>query len=177
MTARRSAFLRSSTGISWPFKYFSKRSSSVSAIFSIKSARYFSTSALKSSGIGTSSNSLPVPSALISQTVWDIKAEGTGKEFDEVPIPEDLRADVEKYRADLIEKIAETDDDLLEKYLKGQEIPVNDLKKALRRAVINYQIVPVLAGSSLRNKGVQPLLDAVVEYLPSPLDIATIKGI
>ena len=109
--------------------------------------------------------------------VWDIKAEGTGKEFDEVPIPEDLRADVEKYRADLIEKIAETDDDLLEKYLKGQEIPVNDLKKALRRAVINYQIVPVLAGSSLRNKGVQPLLDAVVEYLPSPLDIATIKGI
>ena len=109
--------------------------------------------------------------------VWDIKAEGTGKEFDEVPIPEDLRADVEKYRADLIEKIAETDDDLLEKYLKGQEIPVDDLKKALRRAVINYQIVPVLAGSSLRNKGVQPLLDAVVEYLPSPLDIATIKGI
>jgi len=108
--------------------------------------------------------------------VWDIKAEGTGKEFDEVPIPEDLRADVEKYRADLIEKIAETDDDLLEKYLKGQEIPVDDLKKALRRAVINYQIVPVLAGSSLRNKGVQPLLDAVVEYLPSPLDIAIIEG-
>lgn len=108
--------------------------------------------------------------------VWD-ENDKSGMKFIEVPVPEEENANVEKYRHELIEKIAETDDTLLEKYLGGEELDVNDLKKALRQAVIKYQIVPVLAGSSLRNKGVQPLLDAVVEFLPSPMDIEHIDGI
>ncbi len=107
---------------------------------------------------------------------WDTKPESTGTEFSEVPIPNDLQGLVKKYRGELIEKIAETDDTLLEKYLSGAEIEENELKKALRRAVIAYKIVPVLAGSSLRNKGVQPLLDAVVDFLPSPIDIEKVEG-
>ncbi len=100
-----------------------------------------------------------------------------GLEFEEVEIPEDMNENVKKYRSELIEKIAEADDSLLEKYLSGEELEINDLKKALRKSVIEYKIVPVLAGSSLRNKGVQPLLDAVVELLPSPEDIKETEGI
>jgi elongation factor G len=91
-------------------------------------------------------------------------------------IPEEMQSQVEEYRGKLVEAIAETDDALLEKYFAGEEIPVNDLKAALRKAVIGYKLVPIFCGSSLRNKGVQPLLDAVVEYLPSPVDIGEIKG-
>lgn len=91
-------------------------------------------------------------------------------------IPSEMKDQVEEYRAKLIEKIAETDDVLLEKYLGGEELGVEELKKALRAAVISYKLVPVYAGTSLRNKGVQPLLDAVVDYLPSPLDLKEIKG-
>ena len=110
--------------------------------------------------------------------VWDEEeAKKGGAVFQEKEIPEAMKTDVEKYRNELIEKIAETDDTLLEKYLNHQELTVTELKKALRAAVINYQIVPVLAGSSLRNKGVQMLLDATVEYLPTPLDIAKVEGI
>ncbi len=108
--------------------------------------------------------------------IWEPNAEGLGKEFTEVEVPGEMQDEVEKYRAELVERIAETDDNLTEKFLSGEEIPESDLKKALRKAVIKYQIVPVLAGSSLRNKGVQPLLDAVVEYLPSPQDIESIEG-
>lgn len=108
--------------------------------------------------------------------VWDPKAEGLGKEFDEIEIPKDMTDEVEKYRAELVERISENDDALTEKFLNGQDISEEELKKALRKAVIGYKIVPVLAGSSLRNKGVQPLLDAVVEYLPSPVDIESIEG-
>ncbi len=92
-------------------------------------------------------------------------------------IPAEMKDSVEKYRHKLIEKIAETDDALLEKYLAGEEIAVEDLKKALRAAVIAYKLVPIYAGTSLRNKGVQPLLDAVVDYLPSPVDLKEVKGI
>jgi len=109
--------------------------------------------------------------------VWVDKAEGLGKEFTKTTVPEDMKDDVEKYRAQLVERIAETDDSLTEKFLSSNDISEEELKKALRKAVIKYQIVPVLAGSSLRNKGVQPLLDAVVEYLPSPQDIESIDGI
>ncbi len=91
-------------------------------------------------------------------------------------IPQDMKSLVEEYRAKLVEQIAETDDAMLEKFFAGEEIPVNDLKKMLRKAVIDYKLVPIYCGSSLRNKGVQPLLDAVVEYLPSPVDIDHIKG-
>jgi len=92
-------------------------------------------------------------------------------------IPNGMREDVEQYRSQLIEKIAETDDALLEKYLGGKELSEEELKAALRKAVIAYKLVPIFAGSSLRNKGVQPLLDAVVDYLPSPKDLEKIKGI
>ncbi len=107
---------------------------------------------------------------------WDPKAEGLGKEFKEIDVPENMKDDMEKYRAELVERISETDDSLTEKFLGGEDISEEELKKALRSAVIAYKIVPVLAGSSLRNKGVQPLLDAVCEYLPSPQDIESIEG-
>lgn len=92
-------------------------------------------------------------------------------------VPQGLKDKIEEYRNKLIEKIAETDDSLLEKYLANQEISVLELKKALRKAVIEYKLVPIFAGSSLRNKGVQPLLDGVVDYLPSPVDLGSVKGI
>ena len=99
-----------------------------------------------------------------------------GAKFEVTDIPEDMKAEVEKYRHKLIEKIAETDDALTDKYLHGHEISDEELKAALRRAVIAYKLVPIFAGSSLRNKGVQPLLDAVIDYLPSPLDVGEIIG-
>jgi elongation factor G len=91
-------------------------------------------------------------------------------------IPAELADEVKKSRHDLVERISETDDVLLEKYLNGEEPSIPELKKALRKAVIAYQLVPIYAGSSLRNKGVQPILDAVVDYLPSPLDLPPVEG-
>ncbi|MCL5433288.1 MAG: elongation factor G [Patescibacteria group bacterium] len=92
-------------------------------------------------------------------------------------IPSEMKNQVEEYRHKLIEKIAETDDALLEKYLANEEPSIEELKSALRKAVIAYKLVPIYAGSSLRNKGVQPLLDAVIDYLPSPLETPPIKGL
>lgn len=106
--------------------------------------------------------------------VWH--SDDLGASFDEGDVPEELRDEVEKRRHDLIEKISETDDALLEKYLNGEEPTVEELKAALRRATISYKLVPIYAGTSLRNKGVQPLLDAVVDYLPSPLDLPEVNG-
>jgi len=101
-----------------------------------------------------------------------------GANFDEKDeIPADLAEMVKKYRHILIEQICEQDDVLLEKYLGGVEPTLEELKKVLRKATIAYKLVPIYCGTSLRNKGVQPLLDAVVDYLPSPLDVAAIKGI
>jgi len=91
-------------------------------------------------------------------------------------IPEGMKDKIEEYRAKLVEKISETDDVLMGKYLENKEISVEELKTALRRAVIAYKLVPIFAGSSLRNKGVQPLLDGVVDYLPSPVDLGQVKG-
>jgi len=113
---------------------------------------------------------------LLEQTALVWEGDETGAKYTTQDIPDDLKVDVSKHREKLIEQIAETDDALLEKYLNGQEPSVKDLKTALRIATINYQLVPIFCGSSLRNKGVQPLLDAVVEYLPSPQDIKDIKG-
>ena len=106
--------------------------------------------------------------------VW--RTEDLGAHAEEAEVPADLKEEVEKSRAALIERISETDDVLMEKFLNGTEPTVEELKKALRRAVIAYKLVPIYAGSSLRNKGVQPLLDAVVDYLPSPLDLAPVPG-
>jgi elongation factor G len=92
-------------------------------------------------------------------------------------IPEDMKELAEEYRAAMIESICETDDDLIEKFLDGVEPSTLELKAALRRATILTQIIPVLCGSAYKNKGVQKLLDAVIEYLPAPTDIPAIKGI
>lgn len=107
--------------------------------------------------------------------IW--RTEELGAKFDvKDEVPEDMKDQVEEYRSKLIEKIAETDDKLLEKYLGGEEPTIEELKKALRAAVIAYKLVPIYAGTSLRNKGVQPLLDAVIDYLPSPVDLDAVKG-
>ncbi len=94
----------------------------------------------------------------------------------EVDIPDDLKEQVEIARTEMVEAIAETDDELTNKFLEEVEINEDELKKALRAAVINNELIPVLCGSSLISTGVQPLLDAVIEYLPSPLDIPPVKG-
>ncbi len=107
--------------------------------------------------------------------IWDKDEQGTEFTVSE-EIPADLKENVEKARARLIEQIAEQDDALLEKYLSGEDISVEELKKALRRGVVAYKLIPVYAGTSLRNKGVQPLLDAIVDYLPSPVDLGRIVG-
>ena len=106
---------------------------------------------------------------------WEDHQAATEPEIKE--IPEEYQSEVESLRAELVESIAETDDCLMEKFLNTEEIKVEELKMALRRAVIEYKLVPVYAGSSLKNTGLQPLLDAVVEYLPSPFDIEHISGL
>jgi len=100
-----------------------------------------------------------------------------GEDIEVTDIPEDMKDLAEEYRAKMIEAIAETDDELTEKYLEGEEITIQELKTALRKATIDVQIIPVLCGSAYRNKGVQKLLDAVIEYLPAPTDIADVKGV
>ena len=99
-----------------------------------------------------------------------------GKDMEEVEIPADLKASAEEWRARLVEKVAEGDDQLMEKYINGESFTVQELKDAIRRAVLRVAFVPVLTGTALKNKGVQPLLDAVNDYLPSPLDVPPIKG-
>jgi len=91
-------------------------------------------------------------------------------------IPEDLKAKAQEWRNKLLDKLAAEDHQLLEKYLGGEEITTEEIRAALRKSVIDYKIVPVLCGSALKNKGVQPLLDAVVYYLPSPVDLPPVEG-
>ncbi|NLM75768.1 MAG: elongation factor G [Clostridiaceae bacterium] len=107
----------------------------------------------------------------------EIYKDDLGKVIEESEIPEDMKELAEEYRSKLVESVAELDDELLNKYFEGEEFTVDELKRAIRKATINNQIVPVTCGSSYRNKGVQLLLDAMVDYLPSPLDIPPIKGV
>jgi len=106
--------------------------------------------------------------------VWN--DEKLGAEYKIEDVPENMQAQVKKYREKLIEQVAETDDELTEKFLNGVKISKEDIKKALRRATIAYKLVPIYCGSSLKNKGVQPLLDAVIDYLPSPQDVPPMEG-
>ncbi len=99
-----------------------------------------------------------------------------GRESEEIPVPDEMRAEVEAARAYLIETIAETDDELTLLYLEGEELSVEELKRGLRKATIEGKLVPVLCGSALKNKGVQKMLDAVVDYLPSPLERPAVQG-
>ncbi len=106
--------------------------------------------------------------------VWD--EDDLGAEPKIVPIPDNMTAEAEDARGIIIERIIETDDELMERYLEGEEISVEDLRRALRKATVANQVTPVLCGTALRNKGVQRVLDAVVYYLPSPLDVPPITG-
>ena len=107
----------------------------------------------------------------------EIYKDDLGKEIEITDIPQDLLAKAQQLHDEMVEKIVETDDALLEKYFEGSEITIDELKKAIRKGTIKKTFVPVLCGSSYKNKGVQMLLDAMVEYLPSPLDIDAITGI
>ncbi len=100
-----------------------------------------------------------------------------GKKYEYTEIPEDLKEEAEKWRLVMVEAIAEEDEELLEKYLGGEELNPEEIRQAVRKATINLNICPVLCGAAFKNKGVQPLLDAVVDYLPSPVDIPPIKGV
>jgi elongation factor G len=100
-----------------------------------------------------------------------------GKTSEATEIPEDMKELADKYRQVLLDAVAESDDDLMMKYLEGEELTTEEIKAGIRKATISIKMIPVLAGSSYKNKGVQPLLDAVVDYLPSPLDIPAIQGI
>ncbi len=106
-----------------------------------------------------------------------IYADDLGKVMDSTDIPDDLKDIADEYRMKLLEAVAEVDEDIMMKYLEGEEISVEEIKKALRVGTIENKIVPVTCGTSYRNKGVQPLLDAIVDYMPSPVDIPPIKGI
>ena len=100
-----------------------------------------------------------------------------GEKMAEKEIPDQMKAQAEKWRHNLIEKISETEDELTQMYLEGREVPVERLRQALRKASLSYQLVPVFCGSALKNKGVQLLLDGVVDYLPSPADLPPVKGL
>ncbi len=102
--------------------------------------------------------------------------ETLGAKYEIVEISEEYKGRAQEWRNRMVEAIVEQDDELMMKYLEGEEIPVSDLKRVLRRATIEKKLVPVLCGSAFKNKGVQPLLDAVLDYLPSPLDVPPVKG-
>ncbi len=114
---------------------------------------------------------------LITMKAMNFSEGDMGSKVEYIDIPADMATDAEAYRAELIEKVAEVDEVLLEAYMEDSDVSEAALVAALRRATIANQIVPVLAGSSLKNKGVQPLLDAVVSLLPSPLDIPAVTGV
>ena len=111
--------------------------------------------------------------------VWpgDSKGDVTmGAEYETREIPADLQAKAEEYRAELIEAVAESSEELMEKYLEGEELTIDELKAGIRQLTINGEAFPVLCGSAFKNRGVQPMLDAVIEYLPSPLDVPDVEG-
>jgi len=106
--------------------------------------------------------------------VWEEETLGAKYHFEEIPA--DLKDKAEEYRTNLLETLADINDEIMEKYLEGEEISEEEIKKAVREGTLAFKIVPVLCGSAFKNKGVQPLLDAIVDYLPSPLDIPPVKG-
>ncbi len=114
---------------------------------------------------------------LIEMKGIQYKDDTLGAQFDEVPLPESLIDRAHQMREQLVEAVAETDDVLLEKYLSGEEVTTDEIRQALRRATVTNRLQPVLCGSAFRNKGVQPLLDAVIDFLPSPLDVPPVEGV
>jgi elongation factor G len=114
---------------------------------------------------------------LIGMKAYHYKEETLGAEYEVVDVPAELADRVAELREQMVEAVAETDDELLEKYLSGSEISDAELRAALRRATVTNQLQPVLCGSAFKNKGVQPLLDAVVDYLPAPIDVPPVEGL
>ena len=113
---------------------------------------------------------------LIEMTA-DVYYDDKGLDMRVEEIPEDMRELAEKYRSELIEHVAEQDDELLEKYLEGQELTTEEIKQTIRKSTIANTMVPVVCGTSYKNKGVQKLLDAIIDYMPSPIDVPAIKGV
>jgi len=109
--------------------------------------------------------------------VWDENDETLGKEYRKAEIPADLREQVKEYREKMIEALAEVDEHLLGKYVASAPISAEEIKAAVRKGAISMKLFPVICGASFKNKGVQPLLDAVIDYLPSPLDIPPVQGL
>ncbi|MBM7816849.1 elongation factor G [Brevibacterium paucivorans] len=107
--------------------------------------------------------------------VWPDE-EKKGQDMTEIEIPEDLKDRAEEYRATLVEDVAEASDELMEKYLEEGELPIEDIKAGIRKLTINSEACPVMCGSAFKNKGVQPMLNAVIDYLPSPLDVPAVQG-
>ncbi len=114
---------------------------------------------------------------LLSMRAITYRDETLGADYDESAIPADMADLAHTYREQMVERIVECDDSLLEKYMNGEAISSDELRQSLRRSVIAMKLFPVLCGSSFKNKGVQPLLDAVVDYLPSPLDVPAVTGL
>jgi elongation factor G len=111
--------------------------------------------------------------------VWPGDAKGDvtmGAKYEIQEIPADLQAKAEEYRNHIVERVAESDDDLMEKYLGGEELSIEELKAGIRKLTVNSELYPVFCGSAFKNRGVQPMLDAVVDYLPSPLDVDAMQG-
>ncbi len=113
---------------------------------------------------------------LLRMKAVEWKDETLGAAFEEMPIPEDLLEEATKYREMLVETLADKDDGIMNKYLAEEDIELPELKRAIRSATVNLKLVPILCGAALRNKGIQPLLDAITDYLPAPTDIPPIVG-
>ena len=124
--------------------------------------------------IGSESNFVGMVDLVNLTTIVYLDDLGTTSERGE--IPEEMKVEVAKWRHTLLEAVAETDDELLGRYLEGEELSADDIRRGLRIGTIKTQLVPVLCGAALKNRGVQPMLDAVVDYLPSPLDVPPIEG-
>jgi elongation factor G len=107
--------------------------------------------------------------------VWD--KDGMGNQFEVMDVPNDMKEEVARFRSEIVDKIVEFEDSLVEKYLNGEEISIAELKAALRKGTLELKAFPVFCGASFKNKGVQPLLDGVIDYLPSPLDVPAMSGV
>jgi len=130
--------------------------------------------------IGAENDFVGVVDLLTMQAfVWEGDSKGDvtlGANYETREIPADLQARAEEYRAKLVETVAETDDELLEKFFGGEELTIDEIKGGIRKLVVNNEIYPVFCGSAFKNRGIQPVLDAVVDYLPNPLDVGAIEA-
>ncbi len=113
---------------------------------------------------------------LVQSKAYIFDEQSLGKDFDYIDIPDEYKEEADKWRNHLLESIAEEDENLLDKFLAGEELQLEEIQEGIRKATISLNICPVMCGSAFKNKGVQPLLDAVVDYLPSPVDIPPIEG-